>query len=446
MGSGLAKTSSQQWSTTNSTWSSETTPSTTNGGRQRLLKKPFEYTVHPQPCEHSPHRLTSVRTSMPTLKAIKKHREHLVTCRTVKQHARLLVQSSQHEKARKVLQKTTSTPIHDDNDDGSGSMRRASSLPETHVVDHMDQISHAHWTEETYQKNYLLAKRSSFLEENEPTEAENCGMKRQESENGSFDSTRTIMVGGVGRHTTFMNSQNSQPNISTSLFSIIGRPTVMPVVECSSSSAAEQSSSHYISQRFDDRNLTPLEEETMMMDINPLSGLAAENSSHRSLSKETSTVSSPRRKQLLDLPQASTFNDQAEMSPDENCIIISNHKSGNSLVRSYSSRSLLKDTPSPVQVIQKDSLPRRGRGEPSSSFHSLQTLYSPSMTNYHSQSALKSLLNPSVDKQMLEKVPLITVTRPEEPPCYSHLPSRSKRNGSSHVPKNRKYLDVVVMM
>nr|CAG4719356.1 unnamed protein product [Naegleria fowleri] len=428
MGSGLSSSQQRTSSSTNSTGSIDAAaPSWMNGGQRPLRSS--EYLVE---ASEGPPRFT-IRKSMPStsLERAKdeelKHREDLLTCRDLK-HSSVSSLFSHNEKATerriKDLHETTSADILHD----GRSLRRTSSLPAgTHVVvDRQHQSCAAELVDGTchkMRKKYLLT--TSFLEDDyEPSEPEGCGMDTQESND------TTAMVGG-GRWTASLNTQISKPYSQSFT---IRRPTIP--VECSSM-AAEQSSYHF--SQYHERILTPLLEETM--EINQR-GFPAENSSP---SKDTPKLSSSRQQQPMEdnQQQVSTFNAATAMSPG-NCIIISNHKNGNnSLIRSFSTNCFSKD----VQVVQNESS-RRVKGELSSTFHSLQSLYSPTKKIYHSQSAigLRSLLHPSLDKQMLVKVPLLTVTRPDEPPCYSHLPPslRNKNDSSSCiVHKNRQYLDVL---
>ncbi|KAF0972038.1 hypothetical protein FDP41_009734 [Naegleria fowleri] len=394
MGSGLTKNSSSQQlrCSANSSLSSETV-AWMNGARCPLRLS--KYAVQSQPWEDLP-RFTNVeRKSMPSLEA--KDNE-----KTTERRLKIL----SHESTSSTMQT-----------DGE-SLRRASSLP---VGTHASIDSHQTFPTEsvlegTHQKKNLLKR---FLHVNEPFESESCRVDSQESNESMAPMVRE-------RWKTFMNTHPSK---------ISSQSLTIPV-ECSSSKAAAEHCSHHISV-YDERVLNPLLEKSIQKHADQYS-----SRSPPPLTENTPKCSSSRQQKPSEdnQQQVSTFN--AEMStPSGNCIIKSNHKSGNTLVRTLSTKSLSKVVPTPIQVFPKDS-PHRLRGEPPSTFHSLQSLFK---KINHSQSALgfRSLFHPLLDKQMLEKVPLLTVTRPDEPPCYSHLPPSLRNDVCLGFKKKRQFLDVM---
>nr|CAG4716106.1 unnamed protein product [Naegleria fowleri] len=432
MGSGLTKNSSSQQLrySANSSMSSETA-AWMNGARCPLRPSTLELVVQSQPCEGPP-RFTSVsRKSLHSKhletrdKEILDPEHLLLTCKDL-QHSSEAASLHNEKATERMLNNPYETMVH--HEDG-GPFKRVSSLPVGSHAPNIDMRHHPTCAAEsvlngTYQKKLL----STFLE-NEPSEPEGCGVDNSHESNDTMVQLVLMVVGE--RWKTFMNTHTSKTNSQS-----ITKKRPFIVAECSSSISASEQSSHRKSQ-YDERPLTPFLKETMEMKHVVLS---AENTSGSSppLSMETPRTSRQQKHREDNQQQVSTFSAETTLSPG-NCIIISNHKSENTLVRTLSTKSLSKVVSSPIQVVPKDS-PCRVRD-------SVQYLNSPTMKINHSHSALgfRSLLLPSIDKQMLEKVPFLTVTRSDEPLCFSHLPPclRKKNECSSSVHKNRKYLDVL---
>ncbi|KAG2386464.1 hypothetical protein C9374_002208 [Naegleria lovaniensis] len=147
-----------------------------------------------------------------------------------------------------------------------------------------------------------------------------------------------------------------------------------------------------------------------------------------------------------------------DTSSEENCIIL-NNKSNKSLVHSSSTNSLSSLTnyayqPSPIQTLfQKNKLEHSSSEKTiAPRYGSLKSLPGAQHNPIHSKSAsgagFTSLFNPALDKKVIPEIPLLAVTKPNEPPCFSHLPrsvnkrcqQQAHRSGSAI--KNRQYLDV----
>ncbi|KAF0975968.1 hypothetical protein FDP41_005295 [Naegleria fowleri] len=150
-------------------------------------------------------------------------------------------------------------------------------------------------------------------------------------------------------------------------------------------------------------------------------------------------------------------NDTMSLSSEENCIIL-NNKSNRSLVHSSSTNSLSSLAncayqPSPIQTLfQKNKLDHCNSEKTiTSRYGSLKSLAAKHYIHSKSVSGagFTSLFNPSLDKNVLPEIPLLAVTKPIEPPCFSHLPrsvskrcqQQARRSGSSL--RNKQYLDVL---